>query len=338
VSCDPLIKLSNLYVYTKNNPFSYWDPSGQDDDELVSGVFNYYDTHPASSNLQAPTSPGSVAPIPWTSPLQSDETNGTNLSEGIQAYLQSQQNQLELEKKNGAIEQGSPRTYEEEVTAPVTHAASFAWNYPRLAPGIWRTLREDALIQTASLVLGASEGLITTGAETVLTEEGSATLAEATFESKLLVHPSDLPSVPGKVAASPGLGESVSVSGYSPPWESGTNTAGQVLQYSVDVGLPIRAAGGLDRGRPGIFFASHAERKALLESNVASASLGPCMDCRSWVQALAAERSEIIRLHAATYDKYGGPPSTWVFTPNNGTWIAPLEATHFDLGLAGITR
>ena len=187
VSCDPMIKLSNLYVYTKNNPLSYWDPSGQDDDELISGVFNYYDTHPASSNLQAPASPGSVAPSPWTSPSQSDETNGTNLSEGIQAYLQSQQNQLELEKKYGAIEQGSPRTYEEEVTAPVTHAASFAWKYPRLAPGIWRALREEALFQAAPLVLGALEGLITTGGETVLTEQGSATLAEATSGGNALI-------------------------------------------------------------------------------------------------------------------------------------------------------
>jgi RHS repeat-associated protein len=154
-------------------------------------------------------------------------------------------------------------------------------------------------------------------------------LSAAAGTSHLPVHPADLPSVPGKVTAGTSLG-SPSVSGYSPRWEGGGANAGNVLAYSQETGLPIRGAGGLDRGTRGIFYSSHAERKELLWSNEASVSLAPCRDCQSWAKALAAERGQTVRLHE--------PTRTWIFTPSHGVWMAPLEATRFDLGLAGITR
>jgi hypothetical protein len=74
-----------------------------------------------------------------------------------------------------------------------------------------------------------------------------------------------------------------------PTGYSGVSPA-DVLSYTREIGAPVRRAGAFDRGTPGQYFASHAERQAaMLEPGKPIDVSSPmCDDCIVWMQKHAA--------------------------------------------------
>jgi hypothetical protein len=106
-------------------------------------------------------------------------------------------------------------------------------------------------------------------------------------------HLGDVPS--GKTVATTGKGERA-VSGWSkrPGFVDGEAATNEVMKLSEEMGYPSRPAGFLDRGLPGRYNASHAEKQmAVLRPNEAiSVSRPMCDECIAWFQKLARYREQ----------------------------------------------
>jgi hypothetical protein len=86
----------------------------------------------------------------------------------------------------------------------------------------------------------------------------------------------------------------------------------QVLSHADSIGYAFKRAGGLDKGIPGRYFASHAEPQLSLLSDVFAVSKDMCASCRSFISARAVAEGKSFTIQ--------DPTKVWTFTPTMSSW------------------